>query len=100
MNLSVKERLNVPSILPREGTYSDMVVKADIISKVTLPQEEIAEIGLKQVENGLTWDPSKAKDKEIEFSKLETELMSRQLKALDETGKLTDDTVSLYEKFK
>lgn len=100
MKLSIAERLQLPILYPEKGDHITLTLKADIIKKVSMSQEEIAEVGLK-TEDGkvFSWDPAKATEKEIDFSDSELELLRKKLKELDDRKELDDLTHQFYKKF-
>lgn len=98
MKFSVKDRIVLPPILPSEGSYTDMVIRRDLIEKLTLSQKEIEEFEVKVDGGQITWDEKKAKEKDVELTELELGLLRKSLKKLDDDKKLTDDFIDLYKK--
>ena len=46
MELSVKDRLYLPSFLPARGNFKDFNLKKEILRKIAIPDEERKAIGL------------------------------------------------------
>ena len=99
MKLKIIERIVFGKILPQEGDYKTLVIKNDIVEKVQIGQEEMKEIEFKKDGEQLTWNTEKAKDKEVVFTELETELIKTQLYELDKQKKLDDNTLPIYKLF-
>ena len=57
MELSVKDRLYLPSFLPARGNFKDFNLKKEILRKIAIPDEERKAIGLHE----------NAEDKRIEW---------------------------------
>jgi transposase len=94
------ERILVAMLLPKEGSYADLIVAQDVLKKVNLTQEEIKKYEVASDEKGVKWNAagSKAK-KKIEFSELEEKLIAEQLKKKEEEKKLGAEMLELYKKF-
>lgn len=75
MKLQIKDRLFIPSILPRTGTFAQFNLKKAIISKIRISDEEAESIGLKRFpeDDRIEWDASKEVAIEVEFTKEEAE---------------------------
>ncbi len=103
--LTLLERISLPSVLPKEATYNELVINRDINLKVNPTQSEILKYKIESValgsnSVGLKWDEAGTKVKfKIEFTKLELNAIILGLKKLDNEKKLTSDLVTLYEKF-
>ena len=100
VDLSVIERLSLEGFLPEQSSMQDMILKRDIVEKVRLTQEEITEIELKQVDNGIEFKQEKSKDKAIDFTELEINLLKDGVKKADSEKKVTLQTLSLVQKLK
>ncbi len=99
MKLGIKDRIILPTILPKEGNFTTLVVKADLLDKIKITQEEIKEFEIESQADSIKWNPEKDKKKEFELTELEINLVKDCLKKLDETGKLNDDTFNLFKLF-
>ena len=102
MKLSVKERLMLAQILPREGNLIAQRIMRDIITKTELSQKEMDQVGMEAVEGGgVKWDDKKEAEfgqKLIKFTDAEIGYLKDQVKKLDETGKVSRDTFLLCER--
>lgn len=99
VKFTIKDRIVLPPILPSQGSYSDMIVRRDLIEKITLTQEELTEFEIKTEDNRITWNEEKQRDFEIDLTELEYTLTKEALEKLDTNKEITDDFVELYGKF-
>lgn len=100
MKLNVAERLQFGVLLPERGDFITMTLKEDIVGKVALTQEEMAEWEVKSSDGThASWNPAKAQEKEIEFTEAEKALVARKLKELDAAKQLDAVTFAFYRKF-
>ena len=76
MELSVKDRLYLPSFLPARGNFKDFNLKKEILRKIAIPDEERKAIGLHEnaEDKRIEWDVEKEKPLAVEFSGDEMEL--------------------------
>ena len=70
MELSVKDRLYLPSFLPARGNFKDFNLKKEILRKIAIPDEERKAIGLHEnaEDKRIEWDVEKEKPLAVEFS--------------------------------
>ena len=106
MKLEVHERIALMQLLPTEGDYAGLKsirVAREMISfdKDELDFYEITS-GVGADGNSFTnWNPKKAMEqvKDVPVDEFITNLIRKILADLEGKGKLTDQTISLYEKF-
>ena len=101
MNLKVKDRLLLMSILPAEGSLADMLIIRMLVEKVGLTAEDHEAVKLRTGETAGTvvWDEDKDVGKEIEFLGPETTLIVTALQKLDSEKKLTPNHIELCAMF-
>jgi hypothetical protein len=99
MKLGVKDRIALFGVLPQQGDFVTMTVKHDLSDKLKITQTEIEEFGIKSGEGNLTWDASKEKEIDFEFTELELKLVKDSLEEMNNKKSLNDDTFNLYKKF-
>ena len=99
MKFTTRERLWLRELLPVKGTFSDMKLKRELALKIEFSDEEKETLELKRLENGLSFNPQKEFDSELEFNDDEKQLIKNSLNMLSEKKELTDDLVTLFEKF-
>jgi hypothetical protein len=70
MELSIKDRLYIPALLPKEGNFKEFNLKKEALRKIELSEEEREKVGLR--ENAETrrieWDMDKEKPLIVEFT--------------------------------
>lgn len=99
MKLSIHDRIQIQNFLPREGDYITLCLRDDIIKKTGLSQEEIKQYEITSNEGTISWNVEKAKEKDIDYSESELNLIKKTLKELDEKKKLTEGTFPVYKLF-
>ena len=93
ISLNIKDRLNIPSMLPRDSDLLEQKIVRDILAKIEINQEEMKEINLRQEGNQCKWDP--VKDKEIIFTEIEFDIMKKSVNKLDKDKKINQSNLSL-----
>lgn len=86
--LFIKDRLSIIQMLPQNGNIQDMIDVIEILKKVRVEKEERELLNLVEDKNGVLWDTTKDKGKEIEFKFEEIDLLKRLVKKLDEEKKV------------
>jgi len=99
MELNVKERIIISSLVPQKGNYATYKMFQDLLMKIGLNADEVKTINLREEANGsLRWENDFTK--EFEFKDAEVDLIKKHLKELDDKESLNYvDHISLYEKF-
>ena len=100
MELTIKERLLISSLYPRESSLTTQTIIKDITQKVGIGQEEQEAIELKQMPNGYTWNEDKVTVSEIVFTDAELNVLKDQVARLDAEKKITQQLVDLCLKIK
>ena len=61
MELSIKDRLYLPTFLPAKGNFKDFNLKKEILRKIAISDDERKEINFRenQEDNRLEWDVEK-----------------------------------------
>ena len=102
MELTIKERMALLTLLGPEGDLIYLRAKRDLVRKVGIDAEELVELkvteedGMMALPNPDDWD----KKKEIAISGGEAAIIVNALTTkLEETKKLHENELSLYEKF-
>jgi len=97
MNLSVRDRLILLRVLPKEGDYLTLKIVRGLGNSLSFSEEEHKEYKFKETEGTITW--SNDSEKDIEMGEKAKELIANALKALSDQKKLSFDHFDLYEKF-
>ena len=98
--LSIKDRLVIVELLPVQGNIIDLTISKDIRQKAEVGQMEATRIGLKIEGTSFIWDDKKEKDKTIEFTNAELELLKSQINELDKQKTIKSNMLSLCLKIR
>lgn len=99
MELTILERIILLSILPTETNYITYKILNDFKSELSFSEKELKDFEIKEIDGRITWNNMKEKSKKITVGEKVNEIICASLKKLDETGKINDENVTLYEKF-
>jgi hypothetical protein len=106
MLLEVHERFQLVQMLPAEGKYEALKTIRVQRESLSFDPEEIKILGLTSNTNpdgsvATTWDGSKASlvVKDIPIDEYMTSFFRKELANIEEDGKLSENLMSLYEKF-
>ena len=99
MELSIKDRLYLPTFLPAKGNFQDFNLKKEILRKIAISEEERKEINFRenQEDNRLEWDVEKETPLIVDFSKDEMEYLRRACEKISDE-ELPDDMWATVEK--
>ncbi|NDV80048.1 RNA-binding protein [Dysgonomonas sp. 511] len=99
MELTIKDRLYIPALLPKEGTFSQFNIKKEILRKIEISEHEREELELK--ENAETkrieWNVEKDTLLTLEFSVQELEYLKQACERITDE-QLPDDMWSTVER--
>lgn len=99
MTLSVKERLLLGNILPKEGNIANLRIVRKLRESMSFSEAEWIKFGFKEEGDQLKWDPTLPQDIEVEMGPTAQKMVQDTLKKLSTENKLTEDFLSLYDKF-
>ena len=100
MNLSVKERLVILSILPQEGNRLTWKVQKKLEDDLGFSEEELKTYKLETLENGMVrWDNNGKQEKEIEIGEKANDIIILALSKLNDQNKLRKDHIDIYDRF-
>lgn len=97
-NLTVLERLLALTLLPKEGSYTDLKLVREARENLSFTEDEHKLLMFRE-ENGQTMWADVVEAKDIKLGLVAERKIQDALKKLDEEGKLTEQFMSLYEKF-
>lgn len=101
VELTLFERFVVRTLLPVEGSYSTLKIVWELQMELATTEEENKLAGLEDLPGGGTdaenWDA--VEPREFVFGDIAKSLIVNALKRLDEQEKLTQQHISIYEKF-
>ncbi len=77
MELTIKDRLYLPTFLPARGNFKEFNLKKEILRKIAIGDEERKEINLREnaEDKRIEWDVEKEKTLTVDFSKDEMEYL-------------------------
>lgn len=103
MKLNVGERLIVGRILPEEADFTTLKVVRDLKSALSFSEKEHKDFEIEQQAVGkqifTKWNAAGDKEIEIKIGEKATDIIVKELKTLDTSKKLTQEHMSVYEKF-
>lgn len=99
MKLGILERTIVMQLLPAESDYITYKIVTDLRNNLGFSEKEIKEFEITSVEGLMTWNPKKAKTKEVEIGAESTKIIKKALEELDKQGKINAQNALLYERF-
>ena len=102
VTLNVFERINLLSILPREGDFTTLKLIRKTREDLSFTEEEHKLLKFKNLPDGrVTWNAKATKDcvKEFEIGEVVTIQIKDTLMKLDSQKRLKDEHFTLYEKF-
>jgi hypothetical protein len=101
MKLQLLDKMLIPSLLKKEGTFEEMIINKDIRSKLEITQNEVKEYSITTLEGGgVSWNKEGSDiSYDIDFTELELNQIKECLKNLQENKKLTESHIDLYKKF-
>lgn len=88
INLNVRDRLVIISILPQNGSLEEMVEILEIVKKIKFSEEEKQDIKYIQNENKIEWDLDKDLGRDFEFSIDQIKILKDCVKELDKNKKI------------
>lgn len=106
MELSVKDRMALMTILPKEANFVTYGIANDLRTHLSLTEKEHKDLKIRETPSGdgkmfVEWDQDAAAkaDKDIPIGEKAMDLIVEELKKLNETNKLDQATFDLYDKF-
>lgn len=99
MKLTVLERLILLNIIPREGDYKSIKIIRKLKEALSFDEKEHKLLKFRQEGQATRWEDNVIKDKEIEIGEIATNLIKETFKTLNTQKKITEEMLSLYEKF-
>ena len=92
MELQIKDRLYLPALLPKEGTFSQFNLKKSILAKIEVTEQERQDINLRenQETSRIEWDVEKDTPLTILFTEQELEYLKESCEKLSDQS-LNDD---------
>ncbi len=100
VTLNIKERLYLIPVFPAEGKFDALVIKNDVVDKISIKQADVKKYKIREKDGRIDWDLKDGKDTEtFDFTELEYMHIKLALQKADQDGKLNDSLLSVYKKF-
>lgn len=100
INLSVKDRLTLTTIVPSSGSMVELMEILELLKTIRFSDEEKKEINYRQSKSGLVeWDIEKESEKEFEINSEQIRIIKEVVSKLDEEKKITLSTLDTCLKF-
>ena len=98
MELTIKDRLYLPSFLPARGNFKEFNLKKDILRKIAISDDERQEINLRGFaeDKRIEWDVEKERPLLVEFSKEEMDYLKKACERISDE-ELPDDMWATVE---
>ena len=96
---TLKDRVILPGILPIKGTFTDLLLRKDVVKKVELSQEEIGKFNVRSEGASLRWDLPEKDFFEFTFTDPEKNYIKTSLEDLNKRKELNVEHVDLYAMF-
>lgn len=97
MELTIKDRLYIPALLPKEGNFKQFNLKKEILRKIEISENERANVGL--TENAETkrieWDVEKDTPLMVDFSADEKEYLKMVCEKISDENLIDDMWLSV-----
>nr|DAM11047.1 MAG TPA: hypothetical protein [Bacteriophage sp.] len=99
VNLSVKDRLSLITILPSSGTLLEMSEVFEIVKIIKFSDEEKKSIDYTENEGKIYWNLSKEEPREFELTFEQIKIIKKAVEKLDGEGKIDFSNYDICFKF-
>ena len=101
MKFSIKDRLHLLQVMPKEGNLTTVKVLRQVQEELEFSEDELDTYEIEtDSRGGVSWNEEGKKfEKEVEISDRVKKLIRKSLKELDKKGKLYINLIDLYEMF-
>lgn len=102
MEFTVKERMVLLYILPKEGDYKTLKILRVLREELSFSEEENKKLNFRQEDNRILWSEEGEKGigaKNIAVGETAKNIIVEKFNELDKNKKLNEDNLPLYEKF-
>lgn len=98
MELTIKDRLYLPSFLPARGNFKEFNLKKEILRKIAISDDERQEINLREnaEDKRIEWDVEKERPLLVVFSKEEMDYLKKACERISDE-ELPDDMWATVE---
>ena len=99
MELTIKDRLVIPELLPRHGRLIEMQLVNSIMQLVLFAPAEIHEFEIKDSQTGTVWNPKKERMIDKQFTPEQITIIKKGIDNLDKDSQITPEMVETIMKF-
>jgi len=100
MKLNVPERLLLLNLLPATGDITSIKLLRKAKEELSFDEKENKDFGFVQDGEMLRWNSDMGNvEKDVTIGEIITELIRKKLKKMNEEKELTEQHISIYEKF-
>tara|TARA_R110000824_G_scaffold3331_4_gene15776 strand:+ start:676 stop:981 length:306 start_codon:yes stop_codon:yes gene_type:complete len=100
MELTVKERIILLTILPQEGTLDVIKIVHELRNALSFDEEEHKQMNIKRLGDGsYEWDEDSRIIKEVAIGEVGKKVIQEELNTLNIEGKVTEMHLGLFNKF-
>lgn len=99
MELTIKDRLYLPTFLPQKGNFRQFNLKKEVLRKISISEDERKEIDLHENEENkrIEWDVEKETPLHVEFTEDELKYLQEACEKISDE-ELPDDMWSTVER--
>lgn len=99
MELTIKDRLYLPTFLPQKGNFKQFNLKKEVLRKISISEDERKEIELHENEENkrIEWDVEKETPLHVEFTEDELKYLQEACEKISDE-ELPDDMWSTVER--
>ena len=97
-SLSVKDRLVLDMLMPKQGSAFDLVVSRNFSKRIEFGADEQEALNLRMEDGQLKWDSEKEKTIEVEFKVREVSVIKKAVENLDKNNNLGIEAFEVCEK--
>jgi len=100
MNLTVADRLQVPSFFQEKAGIDTLLLQRGIREKLSLSDEEKKQINFRVEGNRFLWDNTEAPEVDVELTEAELEYLRERVRELSKQGSLIEEQLDLVLKLR
>ena len=99
MFLSVRDRIILLQVLPRQGNVTNLRIIRDLEREMSFTEEEMKTFKFETTDQGVKWDKTAEAEKEIVIGEIAAKLIHDAFKDLDKRNALSLEHLDVYDKF-
>lgn len=99
VNLNIKDRITLISILPSTGKITDLVEVMDLVKLIKFSDEERKLVNLEEKDGRITWDISADTPKTYNINFAQVSIIKDTIKKMDDAGSISLNMLDTCLKF-